>query len=469
MMKLMGGSVTRFRPSAHFWIALGIVIVSAAAVVVAVSRTGRMPLDMTFVPRNTKTTPEIELLREYVRINTTNPPGNETAGARFLLAFLAKNGIRGELIEPAPNRGSVYARIRGKHRGGGLMLMSHIDVVAANSADWSQPPFAGKVSLDMMYGRGVLDMKGIAVCEIAAFADLARSGVVPENDVVFLATADEEAGGRWGTAWLLQHRPDVFSDVAFAITEGGITETVADKITYFGLEVGAKQAVNLKIRSSDRERLRQARIALEPLFFPEDPERVLPEVREFFRRIAAHRIENRPYLLNLDRAIAEGEFWRIHRALRSLTQNTLFCTGPKAEGAGWSMMAYLHNLPDEDPDRRIAAITELIAPYDVAVEVVHKDGIVPSSPWETPLSRAITVAVQREYGSIDVGPMLLDFSTTDARYLRPRGIVVYGTWPFAVNIYQTLGIHGIDERVRLDWFVRGVRMTKNLVRTFAAR
>jgi len=189
-----------------------------------------------WIPRAIKMTPEIARLQEYVRIDTSK--NNEIDGARYLAAILARQKIPAEIIESAPGRANLYARIKGKHDGDALLLLNHIDVVAAPPQGWSHPPFAAEAQLNFIWGRGTLDMKGIAVCQLEAFLDVARSGRVPERDLVFLATADEENDGVLGVRWLLEHRPDLFHGVRYALNEGGVTETLQERVSYFGIETG---------------------------------------------------------------------------------------------------------------------------------------------------------------------------------------------------------------------------------------
>lgn len=426
------------------------------------------PEELLYVPKRAVMTPELELLRRYVQIDTTNPPGNETEGARFLVDVLKRHGIESELIESAPGRGNVYARIEGRRPGEGLLLLNHIDVVAADPERWSKPPFEGEVEYNMMYGRGTLDMKGVGITQLLAFIELARSGRVPERDVVFLATADEEQGSRLGIEWLLEHRPDVIEGVRYAVNEGGITETIKEEVVYFAVETGSRQMVSLRLSASDRDTIRRIRLELEPEFTSRDPERVLPEVREYFRSIAPKRLAFAPYLQDIDGTIEQGEFWRLPDTYRALTRNDILMDGPSERGERFEADLYLINLPDEDPDQVIARFRDRLSGHDVDIEVVRKMGPAPISSTDTPMFRLIVETVQREYGSnVTVGPLILHAGTTDSRYLRGRGIDVYGVWPFPVDYHQSQGIHGADERVRLDWFMSGVSMMKNLVREYA--
>ncbi|HYM62725.1 MAG TPA: M20/M25/M40 family metallo-hydrolase [Thermoanaerobaculia bacterium] len=422
----------------------------------------------TYIPKRSVITPEIRLLQQYVRIDTSNPPGRELAGARFLAGILERNGVRAEIIESAPGRGNLYARIRGRRSGEGLLLLHHIDVVPARPAGWSHPPFSGDIGLNMLFGRGSLDMKGIGICYLAAFLDVARSRKQPERDLVFLAVSDEEEGGALGTAWLLEHRPDIFEGIAYALNEGGITETQQEQLTYFGIEIGSKQAVKTVLRAPARESLLRTRIALEPFFAPRDPDRVLPEVKRFLREIAPLRTEQSDRLIDVDRTIAEGKFWLLPRGYRELTQNVVWAEGVSPDGhGGYEMMTYLFNLPDEQPDERVAWLERYVAPFGVHVEVLRKSGPTPLSPEDSPMFALLAQEARHEYGKVPVGSEILSVSYSDSRFIRQRGIACYGLFPFPVDFFQTQGIHGIDERIRLDWFAHGVAMTRRVVARWA--
>jgi acetylornithine deacetylase/succinyl-diaminopimelate desuccinylase-like protein len=421
-----------------------------------------------YVPKPEKITPEIVLLQQYVRIDTSNPPGKELAGARWLSDRLARNGVHAEIIESAPGRASVYARLKGKQQGEGLLLLSHIDVVPVDPTQWERPPFGATILINNVWGRGTLDMKGITICELEAFIAAYRRGRVPERDVVFLATADEEQGSKLGLLWLIDHRPDVLEGIRYAINEGGVTETLKEELTYFGIEIGSKQVVSLLLLGPSRDQMRRARIALEPSFISHEPERVLPEVRRYFHEIASRRIEDGPLLVNIDRTIADGKFWLIPRTYRELLQNTVFVEGAARLGAGWMMKTHLVNLPDELPERRLAWLESVVEPFGVTIGPIQQsDGPVPLTSADTPFFALMRKEIQRVYGNVPVGTTILSASINDSRFLRKRGIACYGVWPFPVDLYQTRGIHGINERIRLDWFQQGVTLTRNLVGSYA--
>jgi acetylornithine deacetylase/succinyl-diaminopimelate desuccinylase-like protein len=421
-----------------------------------------------YIPKEAKITPAVVELQNYVRIDTTNPPGNETAGARYLAALLERGGVHAEIVESAPGRGNVYARIRGKRRGEGLLLLNHIDVVPPGPAKWTHPPFSGEIALNQLYGRGTLDMKGIAICQAEAMLAVARRHAVPERDVVFLATADEEQFGAMGVAWLLRHRPDIFEGIRYTLNEGGINESLTERLTYVGIEIGSKMIVKARLRGPSREAMERLRIALEPYASPREAERVLPGVRVFMRDIAPMRVEQRPLLEDVDRTIAQGKFWLLSRSYRELAQNIAFPASVIPDQRGATMEVSLFNLPDEDPDRRLAWLRDFARPYGAAVEeVLEKSGPAPLSPRDTPLFTLLAGETRRAYGDVPVGTEVLAAATNDSRYLRARGIVCYGWWPFQVDFFQTQSIHSADERVRVDWFAAGVDLMQRVVLRYA--
>lgn len=422
-----------------------------------------------YIPKQAHITPEIELLRQYVHIDTSNPPGRELPGAQFLAGLLEKNGVRAEIIQSAPGRAAVYARLKGRRNGEGLLLLNHIDVVPANPKQWTHPPFAGEIGLNQLWGRGSLDMKSIGICELEGFLQVARSGRQPERDLVFLAVPDEEQGGSLGTAWLVQHRPDIFQGIEYALNEGGVTETKAEQLRYFGIEIGTKMSVRARLRAPGRAQMDRVRIALEPYFTPPDPDRILPEVRLFFHEIAPERVEQRALLTNIDATIAAGKFWLLSQGFKELTQNVVWAGAVTTTPAGAFLDVHMYDLPDEDPNRRIAWLQSLIAPYGATIDqVLEKNGPAPLSSPDTPLYRLISEEAHREYGNVPVGPEILAASSNDSRFLRARGITCYGVWPFPVDFYQSLGIHGIDERIRLDWFMEGIGLMRSVVSTYAS-
>ena len=411
----------------------------------------------------------VEVLRDLIRFDTTNPPGNEGECIAYVQRLLTEAGVDSKLVARHDARPNLIARLPGAGEAPPLLLYGHVDVVTTAGQRWTHPPFAADTAVNTMWGRGTLDMKGIAICQLLAFLTVAREHPLPERDVVFLATADEEEGGTMGVAWLLAHRPDVFEGIRYTFNEGGINESFSERLMYFGVEIGSKMIVRADVRAPSRAAMQQVRIALEPYFSPRDPDRVLPEVRAFLHDLAPRRIEQRELLEDVDRTIAEGKFWLLTKPYQEVAQNIVFTEAIDGDARGATMRVLLFNLPDEDPDRRLAWLAELIRPYGATIaKVVQKSGPAPLSPRNTPMFARIAAEVHRQWGNdVTVGTEVLAVAINDSWYLRARGIVCYGFWPFQVDFYQTQGIHSVNERVRLDWFQEGVEVMRRLVVRYA--
>jgi acetylornithine deacetylase/succinyl-diaminopimelate desuccinylase-like protein len=192
-----------------------------------------------------------ELLSKYIQINTTNPPGNEIFAARFLKDKFLSEGIPATTWESEPGRGIVAARLHGvgKHNKA-IILLSHMDVVPANAKDWEVPPFSGQVKDGKIWGRGSLDDKGPGVIELMAMLALKRAGILLDRDVVFLATADEEEGGRAGAGWFVEHEADIISDAGYVLNEGGANLVQSDGGKLYTVSVTEKTPLWLKITAT---------------------------------------------------------------------------------------------------------------------------------------------------------------------------------------------------------------------------
>ena len=147
-------------------------------------------------------------LQGLIRIDTTNPPGNEIEAARFISDILSAEGFDPVITESEPGRGNVTARLRGSGSKSAFMLLGHTDVVAVEAEKWSRPPFSGDLHEGCIWGRGALDMKSMVALELMVLLLLKRQGLELSRDVIFAATADEEAGkGNHGIGWLLDNDP----------------------------------------------------------------------------------------------------------------------------------------------------------------------------------------------------------------------------------------------------------------------
>jgi acetylornithine deacetylase/succinyl-diaminopimelate desuccinylase-like protein len=165
-------------------------------------------------------TEAVQRTREYLRINTTNPPGNEVETMRWFARILQQEGIPFDTASSAPGRGNIWARLKGGNQPA-LVLLHHMDVVPADPKYWNSDPFAATTKDSVIFGRGALDTKTLGVVELEAFLALHRAKVPLDRDVIFMATADEEAGGNFGAGWMVKNRPDAFKGAGILLNEGG--------------------------------------------------------------------------------------------------------------------------------------------------------------------------------------------------------------------------------------------------------
>jgi acetylornithine deacetylase/succinyl-diaminopimelate desuccinylase-like protein len=424
--------------------------------------------DGSYIAGDFEITREIEWLQQYVRIDTSRE--NETEGARFLQSILEQHGIESELIESAPGRGNLYARLKGRRDGEGLLLLNHIDVVPADEAEWSRPPFEARAEGGILYGRGVLDMKGIAITQLAAFIQASKAPEGRERDLVFLATADEERGGHMGVVWLIEHRPDIFEGIAWALNEGGITQTIRSEVTYFGVEVGSLPYVEAELTSDLREPLERARITLQSMSARHDPEELHPELRRFLANSAQSRTDGAALLSNLDATIRGGRFWRVLAPYRQMAQYRFQPHGiSSAEGGRFVMRVSGRAPAGGDPERLIAGLGRIAEEERLELRVTDRLAALVTST-DTPFFGQLVDSIRLEYGDdVAVGPMIISEAATDSRHLRNEGIASYGVWPHPVDYFSTRGIHGTDEKLRLDWFLQGVQLMERIVMTAVMR
>jgi len=421
------------------------------------------------------------LLSAYVRINTTNPPGNELAAARFLAARFQQAGIETQVFESAAGRGAVLARVKGTDAGRPVVLLNHLDVVPANPEGWDVPPFAGVVRDGYVYGRGALDCKGVGTVDAMTLLLLKRQGVALHRDVIFLGTADEEAGGQMGAGWMAAQHLDAVRNAEFVLNEGGHILVLPSGDRVYEVAVSEKTPCWLRLTATgaaghgsapppDTSVTRLLR-ALDRLGQYQPEVRVVPEVQAYYAARAALQSEGlRASYADLRAALAEPGFRTEflsapHNA--ALVRNTLTPTvlraGDKTNVIPRSATAELdcRLLPDEDPDRFLRTIKDTIADPEVTVEVLLN--FPPSSsPTDTALFKAIRGLADRD-GAPVVPSVLTGF--TDSHYFRAHDIVSYGFTPFALSEDETNREHGTNERLSTENLREGTRRLVDLLRS----
>lgn len=414
-------------------------------------------------------------LADYLRLDTTNPPGREAEAAAFLSELLQRAGIASERHVTPAGRTSLVARLPATVPDAPwIALVHHLDVVPAGDG-WSAPPFGGEVRDGYLVGRGAVDTKSLGIAHLAAMLDAAR---LPERrrGLLLVAVADEENGGGEGMGWLVARRPELFAGVEAALGEGGLNRTVLGRTFFFGLEVAQKRAYWLELAARGRaghgsslnpdsaahELVRAlARLLEQPVEW-----KLQAPVRDFFRAYAALEPARRGAAFDPDTAVgADGPaawvppgWWGL---LRDTVQVTTLAAGerPNVVAAQAQARLDLRLLPETDAEAFLAALRATVGER-IAVEIALATPPSPPSPVGTAVWRALERALA------DRAPVLpaLIPGITDSRFLRQRGIPAYGFSPFELEALEMLRVHGPDERIPLDRFDAGVARMRRVVR-----
>lgn len=424
-----------------------------------------------------------DTLVAYLKIDTTNPPGNESEGSVFLRDILARDGIPTHLIGNDPKRQAVYARLSSGTNEKALLLLSHLDVVPADAKTWQHPPFGGMRANGYLWGRGALDIKSLTVAQLMSVLDLRRSHAKLERDVIFLAVPDEELGGEAGIVPILQNYPDLFNNVGYVMNEGGSNETAVDQVIFWGIEVQQKLPLWLRITTEGpgghgaappdhggaTAKLVRAMAAIDQL---ETPYRLDPEVQKVMDGAAKVRTDGRGAKLRLVREPLNVQLIEKELSLghRSMLRDTIAITYLKSGSAVNSIPTEavgevdIRLLPSSNPEEMIERIRRA-AGSDARVDVLLSSPPVKASPWPTDLFETIAKHMRASSPGSTVGPYATP-GTTDSRFFRARGITAYGVAPFKVNYYDAETVHGQDERIRVRFFVDGVHLMREIVRDF---
>lgn len=411
----------------------------------------------------------VNLLRELIRVDTSNPPGHETPAAELLAGYLTANGVTCELVARDPARANLVGRLRGRHDGApSLMLLGHTDVVGADADRWTHPPFSGVVDeAGWVWGRGALDMKNELATRAVAMAAIARSGAALHGDLVLVAAADEEDGtGRVGMSWLVQERPDLATD--YVINEGANERlALADGRTIVTISVGEKAAAAVRVTALGTPGHAS---------MPYDVEHAVPALAELIRRLVVHRPRRRllpateallERLLgpgaagDLDAAVERAT--SLHPELGRLIAPLFSTTIAPTRLHGSPALNVLPGRASVDCDCRLlpgTTVEELWeelaqalgddVPYELELLDPPVGGTI--SPVDSPLFEACAEFVARaDPGAILVPVLCAGF--TDSHYVRAAfHSLAYGFWPSRVTpqLVMSTTVHGDDERVHAD-------------------
>ncbi len=418
----------------------------------------------------------IDVLRDLVRIDTTNPPGNEVEAARYLAALLSPAGIETCVLESAPGRGNLLARLRGSGEGKPLMLMGHLDVVPANPSEWRYPPFAAEIHEGFLWGRGSTDTKNLIAVWAVAMLALAHLKPPLKRDIILAATADEERGGTLGIAWLIQQRPELLG-VACALNEGGGGAIkVGERLFYTcqSAEKGLCRTVwtarakggHASHPRQDLSTFKLAR-ALSRLGDGYVAGRAIGTMRRALNLIASS--QSGQTAEQVERLLDQGHIEEALRVAgfdekgiensRPLFYDTASPTGLRAgDPASINVIpvtatAYVDGriLPGQTREGFVQLLRDL-AEEEVEIEVYqgqYAPGL--ESSVDTPIFRTISQVIAERCGGAIVVPWTCA-GATDARHLIPLGVPVYGFVPEKPlpEGLEEAGAHADNERLWLD-------------------
>jgi acetylornithine deacetylase/succinyl-diaminopimelate desuccinylase-like protein len=425
-------------------------------------------------------TETVELLQRLIRIDTTNPPGNETAAAELLRDYLEAAGVECALYARVPECANLVARIRGRGDGPSLALLSHTDVVLADRSEWERDPFGGELVDEEVWGRGALDMKGEVAASAVALATLAREGWRGAGDLIFVAAADEEVGDGFGLQWLVEAHPEAVR-ADYSLNEGaGDRVELGGKVLYlcataekmsapFLLRVHGRSGHASMPSIADNALVKAAALVARLGAFAVEP-RLIPEVAGFLAALLG-TVPAPADALAAARAVAPlaGEL------IEPLLGMTVAPTMARASGkrnvipALCEITVDVRLLPGQTPEQAEEALRGILGDGDYELVSIERQGGTRSA-LGGPLWDAIASFVAAEEPGALPAPMCVA-GFTDSHWLRAAfGTVAYGFFPSRAMDPQTVArlIHSANERVPVSDVELGVRFFRHAAQSVCA-
>ncbi len=429
-------------------------------------------------------------LADLIRINTANPPGNELAAVRYLAGILEREGISAEVLESAPGRGVLMARLPASvvpDPSRALLLLGHVDVVGVQKERWSVDPFGGVIKDGYLYGRGAIDDKGMVIANLAVLVALKRAGVHLDRDVILLAEGDEEQNGDDGIEFVIRNHWEKIA-AGFAINEGGSVVVKDGKVQYAGVQTSEKVPVDVEVIATgpsghgsvprkDNAVVHLA-AAVAKIGAYEAPARPNTITRRYFEQLAKiEDLETAKWM----RALETPE--RMEHAARRLSDaNPTWSSMLRDSIAPTILRAGIQSnvVPSEAratlnirllPGDSVAAVVEelkkLVNDPQIRFEVaLASRQPAPPSSLESALYQAIEHVTPGEFPGAIVVPFM-STGATDSAQLRLRNVQAYGLLPFPLQEEDVRRMHADDERIPLDSFRKGVGFLYHVVEEFA--
>ncbi len=430
----------------------------------------------------------VGILRELLKINTVNPPGNELPACQFLAGLLMTEGIDSTILEAQPGRANLVARIRGDGRAAPLLLMAHLDVVPVEPENWTHPPFAAEVAGGYLYGRGALDTKELAAMELMVMLLVKRNRVPLARDLIFMANADEEAGSRSGAGWMVKEHADAIR-AEYALNEGGGFGSEIFGKRIYSVQTGEKGTARFTLRARGRaghgsmphrdNAVLTLAEGLEKLGQATLPQHVVTTARlkiEGMAQILGGRVgtslrtllDSKNGSASLDKVVFdEGMRSMLYAILHNTVTPTMLHAGTKIN--------VIPSVAEARVDARLLPgqtketfLKELRAVLDSRFEIVFDENATPGFEFDpaSPLYETIKRVLRRHDPEASVLPEL-NAGATDARHVAKLGTKVYGFCPMFDKDGEMERVHGHDERISLDNVGFGTRVLYEVVSEFA--
>jgi acetylornithine deacetylase/succinyl-diaminopimelate desuccinylase-like protein len=412
-----------------------------------------------------------EILKNYIRINTTNPPGNEMEAARYLEGILRNEGIDTTIYEPAPHRANLMALVPGGKAEGPLILLNHMDVVPVEEDKWDLDPFSGIIKDNYIYGRGAIDMKGKGVAELITMLLLKRHKIPLNRDVIFLATADEETGGRWGVKWMLE-REARLKEASCVLNEGGcILVRENGALDHYEIATAQKVVAQFTVKAigktghgsmphGDSANVKLIR-ALNRLVEWETPFVVIPLVKQYFANLSKGKPpEEAKGYQDIEKALRNHSFakaFTTNTQYNAMVRNTLTPTILKA-GQKVNVIPSMATaafdcriIPGTSSTDFFAQLQKVIGDEEIAIIPLpeFESNPLPPSPLDNELYQAIERVAQRKDPGCLVTPCLIT-GATDSRFFREIGVPCYDFSPFRLRQEDLKLVHGHNERISIE-------------------
>jgi acetylornithine deacetylase/succinyl-diaminopimelate desuccinylase-like protein len=429
-------------------------------------------------------------LTDLIRINTSNPPGNEQAAAKFVVGVLEKEGLTPELLEVAPGRSAVVARLRSAavaEPSRALLLVAHLDTVPVEKSRWTVDPFGAVVKDGYLYGRGAIDDKGMLAANLAVFISMKRSMAHLNRDVIFLATDDEETGGDASMRMLIAKYWDKFA-AGYAINEGGNVFVKNGKVEYIGVQASEKVAANIAViargasghasqPTKDNPVVHLA-AAIEKIGNYSAPVHFTSIVRRYFEGLAPLEDDDiGKWMRSMDTADRGEHAQRVisdasplwNSMMRDTIAPTMLSAGVAKNVIPAEARANLNVrlLPGNTIDNVVNELNKLVNDPQVKLEVQPNPGLsAPPSSLESDFYGVISKVASQEFGGAPALPFQSTW-LTDSAQLRLHNVQAYGLVPFPLAQEDLKRMHGDDERILLGAFEKGVDVLMKIVTDFA--